>query len=171
LKVAKHDPKTGEYDLEVTDEVAGLGFTGKTFTIKRGETVALKASYKPAGATQQRVTLAIDLFSGYCLFRSKQFEGELSKRGIDLDLSDDKADYAQRINSVKSGTTPLALFTIDGLLKASAGIGELPGTIVMVSDETTGAHAMVAYTEGMPSLNALNRADARIVVHRDSLQV
>ncbi len=48
LRVARHDPKTGEYELEITEAMAGLGFTGKSFTIKRGEKVALKASFKPA---------------------------------------------------------------------------------------------------------------------------
>src|SRR5581483_4417627 len=44
LKVLKHDPATGAYDLEVTDLGADLSFKTKNFTIKRGETVALAAS-------------------------------------------------------------------------------------------------------------------------------
>jgi outer membrane protein OmpA-like peptidoglycan-associated protein len=117
---------------------------------------------------KQRVTLALDSFSGYSIFRSAEFAEELSQRGIGLDLHDDEADYAARIRSVKSGQTPLAVFTIDALIKASADLDDLPGTIVMVIDETTGADAMVAYKQAVATIDALNRAEARIVVTRDS---
>jgi serine/threonine protein kinase len=47
LKVGRHDPATGEYEIDVTEPVAGLHFSTRTLTIKRGERVALKASLRP----------------------------------------------------------------------------------------------------------------------------
>src|SRR5262249_31079742 len=58
LKVGRHNSLTGEYEIDVTDPVAGLQFGTRTLTIKRGERVALKASLRateesvlPAGVT------------------------------------------------------------------------------------------------------------------------
>jgi Leucine-rich repeat (LRR) protein len=54
LKVVRQEKATGEHELEVTDADAGLSFKTKTFTIKRGEQVALKAWFErkqEAGAT------------------------------------------------------------------------------------------------------------------------
>jgi hypothetical protein len=117
---------------------------------------------------QHHVRIALDSFSGYALFRSDEFRNELSTLGVGVELVDDKADYAARLQTIKSGSTPLAVFTIDALIKASADAGEMPGTIVMVIDETTGADAMVAYKQGLKNIDALNRAEARVVVTRDS---
>ncbi len=46
LKVVRLDKATGKHELEVTDADAGLAFKTKTFTIKRGEKVALKAWFE-----------------------------------------------------------------------------------------------------------------------------
>jgi serine/threonine protein kinase len=58
LKIGKYDPTTGEYEIDVSDPIAGLQFSTKTLTIKRGDKVALKASLRalesgglPAGVT------------------------------------------------------------------------------------------------------------------------
>jgi hypothetical protein len=117
---------------------------------------------------KHHVRLALDSFSGYAVLRSEEFKNELGALGVGVTLVDDKADYAARLQSLKSGETPLAVFTIDALIKASADAGELPGVIVMVIDETIGADAMIAYKQGLKNIDALNRADARIVVTRDS---
>src|SRR5438128_345184 len=39
------------------------------------------------------MTLALDSFSGYAVFRSPEFKEELAKLGIGLNLRDDNADY------------------------------------------------------------------------------
>lgn len=114
------------------------------------------------------VTIALDSFSGYCVFRSDAFRRELDAQGIGVNLVDDQANYGQRIKSLRDGETPFAVFTIDALLTASARLGETPGTIVMIVDESNGADAMVAYKQGVPNLNALDKPEARFVVTRDS---
>ncbi|OWK39915.1 protein kinase domain-containing protein [Fimbriiglobus ruber] len=44
LKVGRYDPATGEYEVDVTEPVAGIQFSTKTLTVKRGERVAMRAS-------------------------------------------------------------------------------------------------------------------------------
>src|SRR6266542_2430910 len=55
LKVVHHDKDTGEFELEVTDADSGLVFKTRTFTIKRGEKVALRVWFerKPVVAEKQ----------------------------------------------------------------------------------------------------------------------
>lgn len=129
-----------------------------------GATVA--GGGKPAAPS--RVALALDSFSGYAVFRSELFKRLLAAQGVQLDLVDDGADYAKRLRSVATGQTPLAVFTVDALIKASADAGALPATIVLAIDESAGADAMVAYAATFPNIDALNRSDARIVATRSS---
>ena len=117
---------------------------------------------------EHRVKLSLDSFSGYAVLRSPAMLDALARRGIDLQPVDDGADYVNRLRAMRSGDIPLAVFTIDALLTASAELGETPGTIVMLIDETTGADAIVAYEEALPNIDALNRPDARLVATRNS---
>lgn len=115
-----------------------------------------------------RVRLALDSFSGYAIFRSPEFRQNLAASRIGIELVDDGADYAQRLRTLQSGETPLAVFTIDALLKTSAELGSTPATIVMVLDETVGADAIVAYQESVPNIDTLNNPQARMVAIPDS---
>ncbi|MFN0058183.1 MAG: OmpA family protein [Planctomycetota bacterium] len=111
----------------------------------------------------RELKLALDAFSGYCLFRSDALRTALELRGIGLECVDDGADYALRLRRLDSGELPVAVFTIDALIKACADLGKLPGTIVMLVDESRGADALLAHRSQVPDLDALNRTDARIV--------
>ncbi len=123
-----------------------------------------------AGTTELtiQVALALDSFSGYALFRSQEFKNRLRLRGIGLDLVDDGADYELRLSTLESGDTPLAVFTVDALIMASAKLKDRPATIVMLLDESTGADAMVAYEKSTPNIDALNDPNARLVVTPNS---
>jgi flagellar motor protein MotB len=116
-----------------------------------------------------RTRLAIDSFSGYSVFRSKEFRTKLQARSsIMLHLIDDKADYKERIKAMQSGKTPLAVFTLDALINNSALFDTAPATVVMVIDETRGADAMVSYKSALPSIDAMNRPDLKVVLTPDS---
>jgi len=125
------------------------------------------APLPPAGDAAT-VAVALDSFSGYCLWRSPALRKQLAAGHITLELVDDGADYPRRMRALKSGKTPLAVFTVDALIKASADLGQMPGTIVMLIDETIGADAMVAYESAIPNIDALNSPNARIVTTRHS---
>ncbi|MEM7166945.1 MAG: phosphate ABC transporter substrate-binding/OmpA family protein [Planctomycetota bacterium] len=138
------------------------------FFAPRIEEDLISRTRAPNAEGLEEISLALDSFSGYCLFRSSDFSDELAAAGIAVNLVDDGADYARRLRSVSKGTTPLALFTIDAFLKASADAGESPGTIILVVDESQGADALVARKSDVADLDALNRADARVVTTPDS---
>ncbi len=117
---------------------------------------------------EHNVGLALDSFSGYAVLRSPQLRHELAKKKIRLRIHDDGADYGARLQSLGSGKTPLALFTIDALIKTCSESGSLPGTIVAIVDETRGADAVVAYKDAIPNIDSLNRAEMRFVLTPDS---
>lgn len=130
--------------------------------------LALTGAKPLATGRQTGVTLALDGFSGYCIFRSDSFIEELKARGINLQLKDDGADYVARFKGLADGSTPMAVITIDALLKAAAQKQSMPATVVMLVDETIGADAMMAYKSAIPDIDALNRKDARFVLTPDS---
>ncbi|MEN1681914.1 MAG: hypothetical protein AAGJ46_20220, partial [Planctomycetota bacterium] len=116
----------------------------------------------------KQVTLNLDGFSGYAVFRSDTFETELRKRGIRLKLVDDAADYPARLRALATGEADMALFTIDALIKASALAGDLPATIVALIDETVGADAVVTYKSAFETVDDLNTPGAKFVITPDS---
>ena len=110
------------------------------------------------------VTIRLDSFSGYAAIRSPEFRSNLQDQGIRLQLEDDAADYADRIRALKRGTAQFGVFTIDGFLTAGSELGEFPGTIISVIDETFGADAILGYKTGVPSLAALNAPEASFIL-------
>ena len=117
---------------------------------------------------KDELVLAADSFSGYCVFRSEAFKQELRGRQLKLSVQDDKADYAARLDALRSGKVQLGVFTIDSLITAGAKAGDFPATIVLVIDETQGADALVAYQQALGSVQDLNDPAARIVLTPNS---
>ena len=128
----------------------------------------LKEATGSSSRYKNELVLAADSFSGYCVLRSDAFKQELRDRGIKLSVADDKADYAARLDALRSGKVQLAAFTIDSLITAGARAGDFPATIVFVIDETQGADALVAYKQGVGSVQDLNDPSARIVLTPNS---
>ena len=126
------------------------------------ETTGSSSNYK------HNVGVALDSFSGYAILRSPYLKKELASKKIRLNFVDDGADYPARLESLSSGKTPVAVFTIDALLKTCEQSGSLPGTIVAIIDETRGADAIVAYESAVPNIDALNRTDMKFVLTPDS---
>src|SRR5713101_6053250 len=125
---------------------------------------------KPGGPTSNlpKIRMAIDGFSGYFVFRTPEFKAKLAAQGLDFEWKDDGAVYKDRMQTVKSGETPLAVFTIDSLLGQTRYDEDPPATIVMLIDETRGADAMIGYASGVKDIDALNSAQAKIVMVPDS---
>ncbi|MBN2021498.1 MAG: OmpA family protein [Pirellulales bacterium] len=144
--------------------VLGIGAAIWKLVIRPAVTPELEQSSR----YDYRVPLALDSFSGYAVLRGEAFREELAKRRIKLDLVDDGADYAQRAKALADGDTPMAVFTIDALVKTAADLGRLPGVIVAVIDETRGADAMVAYKNAIPNVDALNDPRTKFVLTPNS---
>ena len=114
------------------------------------------------------IKVAHDSFSGYSILRSPAVHADLGERGIRLEFVDDGADYGRRIRALRDGDVQMAVFTVDALIQASARLGEFPGTIVLVIDETRGADAVLAYKDGVRDLQGLDHPDARVLRTPDS---
>lgn len=110
------------------------------------------------------LTLSADSFSGYAILRSPVMKKELKTLGIKLTIEDDHADYDARMKSLAKKDTQLAVFTIDSFIQAGEKLGNIPGTIVLVIDESRGADAIVAYKDAVASIEDLNHPDAGIVL-------
>ena len=74
--------------------------------------------FPPPPWWEHEITFALDSFSGYAVFRSEEFEEGLREKRIKLSLTDDGADYSQRIRALKEGGVQMAVFTVDALIKA-----------------------------------------------------
>ena len=114
------------------------------------------------------IKVAHDSFPGYAILRSPAVKNLLDRQAIKLTFVDDKADYARRARDLKSGKVQMAVFTIDAYLKAGSALGEFPGSIILVIDESKGADAIVAYERGVPQIPSLSNPQARIVLTPDS---
>lgn len=116
----------------------------------------------------QEITIGIDSFSGYAVFRTAEFQNQLADRGIKLKLSDDGADYSARAAALEKGTLQFALFPADALLKTFSKLDFPPATIIAIVDETRGADAMLAYKKRFENVDRLNSPDVRFVLVGDS---
>lgn len=114
------------------------------------------------------IHLGLDSFSGYCITRTQEFSNYLGSKSIKLVLEDDKADYIARIKGLQEGKLQAAVFTIDALIKASASINDMPGTIVCFVDKSQGADAIVGYKRKYPNIQSLNNPKTRFVLTPDS---
>ena len=116
----------------------------------------------------QEISIGVDSFSGYAIFRTTDFQTQLSNRGIKLKLVDDGADYGARATALEKGTLHFALFPADALLKAFSSLDYPPATIIAVIDETRGADAMLAYKKKYENVDRLNNPETRFVLVGDS---
>lgn len=117
---------------------------------------------------QHAISFAADSFSGYAPIRSAAFKEECAKYAIRIDLSDDGANYRDRLKGLADGRIDMAVFTIDALVKCCAEIGEFPSTIVALIDESKGADALVAAGGTFPNIDSMNDPSVKIVCVPDS---
>ena len=136
------------------------------FREKRQHRLAEKTS--SSGRYRQHVRVAADSFSGYCVLRSDVLKKKLGAAGIKLSVLDDEADYAHRIKALRDGDIEMAVFPINSFIQSCIELDEFPASMVYIIDETVGADAIVAYRDALPSIEALNRSDARIVLTPNS---
>lgn len=149
-------------DASVAQQQAQAQATQQAQQQHRLEAAGSESRYK------HTLNFYLDSFSGYAVLRSDVFQQELAKSSIRLHLHDDQANYPERLAALQRGDAQLAAFTIDALIKTSAQMDQVPGTIVALIDETAGADAALAYKQQVPNVDALNRPDTRLIFTRDS---
>jgi outer membrane protein OmpA-like peptidoglycan-associated protein/ABC-type nitrate/sulfonate/bicarbonate transport system substrate-binding protein len=114
------------------------------------------------GRYRHRITFSLDSFSGYAVLRSKKFAQLLAKEECKVVIQDDKADYNQRIRALKSGASQFAVFTVDSWITAGERLGEYPGTILLMIDESRGADALICQAGSFNSIQDLNQSDVKL---------
>lgn len=122
------------------------------------------------GRYKHHLSVSLDNFSGYSLLRSDKFKEELAIKKIKVSFIDDNGDYNKRINSVIAGETPIAVMTIDGLIRESEQYanGYLPVVIFGMVDESRGADAMIASKEFVPNIDYLNKDGIEYVLCKNT---
>lgn len=141
-------------------------FVMPEFRAKKRDALALQTG--SGSQYRHHVRLAADRFSGYCILRSSALQNRLQSAGIKLSVEDDGADYMARIKALQKGDVQMAVFPINSFIQSGIALGEFPASMVYIIDETVGADAIVAYKDAVPSIDALNRSDARIMLTPDS---
>lgn len=151
--------------------IGGIASTLRYFVLpeyreKRREKLALQTG--SGGKYRINVRVAADSFSGYCILRSPDLAKRLAASGIKFTVQDDGADYMRRMKALGDGDVDMAAFPVNSFIQSGMAFGEFPASMVYVIDETVGADAIVAYRDSVPSIDALNQPDARIVLTPDS---
>lgn len=141
---------------------AGLGLKYFVFPSQKQKLVTETGS---SSQYREEIIGGHDLFPGYATLRSELMYKNLKSSGIKLTWEDDEADYEKRIKKLRDGDINIAVFTIDALITSSIAIGEWPppATVIAVIDQTKGADGLVAWKNKVPTINALDHEDARIV--------
>ena len=139
----------------------------KTETAKQQAEAAVAATSGTSRFSQE-ITIGLDSFSGYAVFRTAEFQNQLANRGIKLRLVDDGPDYTVRAAGLEKGTLQFALFPADALLKTFSKLEYPPATIIAIIDETRGADAMLAYKKQFENVDRLNSPEVRFVLVGDS---
>lgn len=109
-------------------------------------------------------TLCYDSFVGYApLVSARMLQNLGDNHQIGIQLIDDQADYEGRAENLRNGDCDIAVMTIDADLVTGDKLGEFPGSIVLVLDETRGADGYVAFKDAVPNTTALDNQDARLI--------
>ena len=107
-----------------------------------------------AKATKGTIRIANDNFMGYFFVRSPELKKAMRRAGWILDIEDDGANYAQRMQRLANGEIDFAVCTVDAYV-LNGKMYNYPGIIVMIIDESKGADAVLALKEKIPNLDAL----------------
>ena len=148
--------------------ILGVLAVGYKFFVHPYVSQKLKTQTGSSSQYKHEIVVAVDSFSGYAILRSDAVKQDLKGRQIKLTFRDDKGDYAARIKAMQAGEVQMAVFTIDSLITAGAKLGDFPGSIVLVIDETKGGDAIVALKSAVTNLQDLNNASARLVLTPNS---
>lgn len=138
---------------------------------KKKDEIQRQIEENTRGSSQydHNLKLALDGFSGYAILRSDEFAERLKQKRIRLEMVDDNANYAERLEALNSGKVQFAAFPLDSLIKASELLNKIPATAIAVIDESRGADALVAYREKYPNIDAIQaNALTKIVLVGDS---
>lgn len=106
--------------------------------------------------TKAKLLVGVDNWIGYFPLCSGELRKRMRARGYLLQCDDDKADYATRMQRLKSGELQFAVATVDSYILNGAAKG-FPATIIAVIDESKGGDAIVARKDSVATIDDLKR--------------
>ena len=106
--------------------------------------------------TKAKLLVGVDNWIGYFPLCSGELRKRMRARGYLLQCDDDKADYAARMQRLKSGELQFAVATVDSYILNGAAKG-FPATIIAVIDESKGGDAIVARKDSVATIDDLKR--------------
>ncbi|MEM9300515.1 MAG: OmpA family protein [Pseudomonadota bacterium] len=115
-----------------------------------------------ARATRGTITIGMDNWVGYFPLCSDENVRRMRRAGYLLRCEDDAADYAGRMERLRSGELELAVATVDSYLKAGDAAG-YPATIVAVLDESKGGDALVSRADRIGSIDDLKAGGSFLI--------
>ncbi|MDB4330135.1 phosphate ABC transporter substrate-binding/OmpA family protein [bacterium] len=116
-----------------------------------------QASTSDAANTKGRLKILVDNWVGYFPLCSKHMKNRMRDIGYTWECTDDKADYAGRMEKLKDRDVQFAVATVDSYI-LNGKKEDFPGTIVTVLDESKGGDAIVARKSKIASLDALKKS-------------
>jgi outer membrane protein OmpA-like peptidoglycan-associated protein/ABC-type nitrate/sulfonate/bicarbonate transport system substrate-binding protein len=121
-----------------------------------------------ARETQGTIRIANDNFMGYFFIRSPELKKAMRRAGWILEVEDDAANYAQRMQKLADEEIDFAVCTVDAYV-LNGKMHNYPGTIIMIIDESKGADAILALKDKIANLDALKgMGDIRVAYTPDS---
>ncbi len=116
-------------------------------------------STSDAAQVGERLIIGSDSWIGYIPLCGKEMRRRMHESGYQLECRDDKADYAARMQQLRSGVLQFAVTTVDAFL-LNGPKEQFPGTIVMVIDESKGGDALVAQRDKLANIEELKSRGA-----------
>lgn len=115
---------------------------------------AAKVKLTAAKDVVAEIRIALDSWVGYFFIRSEESRKRNMQSGYLLKITDDKADYADRMKRFAAGEYDMVVATIDSDILNAAPY-KYPGLIFIVIDESKGGDAVYARADKVKNLNDL----------------
>lgn len=115
---------------------------GGMIAYKFMEEAAITASTDSANI-EYTINIGVDNWAGYYPLCSPVTRKNALDEGLLIKCHDDKADYAGRMQKLKTGELEMAAITVDAYVKNGMHV-DYPGSIIQVIDESQGGDAIVA---------------------------
>ncbi len=133
----------------------GVGI-GVVSYIQRRSNVKDSQKYDTSDAKRPKgeINIALDNWVGYFPLQSPVFKKLMRDAGYVVNVENDNADYAQRMQKLKKGELDFAVATVDSYLLSGAA-EDFPATIISIIDESKGGDALLAWEDKISSLDAL----------------
>ena len=134
---------------------------------KKQEEEEAKVKLTAAKDVVAEIRIALDSWVGYFFIRCEEMRKRMMQAGYLLKITDDKADYADRMKRLAAGEYDMVVATIDSDILNAAPY-KYPGLIFIVIDESKGGDAVYARADKVKNLNDLRGKRVKVAFPANS---